>query len=171
MIFALTLRPTRKISFVLICLFTAIGYAVAVEGTDFVKRRLNSMLAVRDTKCTLGFLDQVTTKYAPNLIARQLVYKINNEALKSQEYFVVTSLRGTSIAATLKLNPNVEPTWQVLVALPPALRQSYCSNYIYWVATRRINYNFLVIINDKDNMLLHQQQFTPKDCPAWPAPK
>ena len=166
--FAFMLRPKRKISFALVCLFTAIAYTAAVEGSDFIKRRTNFMMAVNDTECTFGHLDQVINKYAPSLIARQIAYKINNESLKAHQYFAVTSALGTGFLVTLKLNPDVEPTWQALAQLPPMVRQSYCSNYFYWVAARRLNSNLVVVVTDANDTEMLRQQFTPKSCPAWP---
>ena len=86
-VFAFMLRPKRKISLVLICLFTAIAYVASVEGSDFIKRRTNFMMAVNDTECTFGHLDQVISKYAPGLIARQIAYKINNRISQGSPIF------------------------------------------------------------------------------------
>ena len=168
--FAFMLRAKRKISLLLICLFTAIAYVVSVEGADFIKRRTNFLMAANDPECTFGFLDEVINKYAPSLIARQISYKINNESLKARQYFAVTSVLSTHLVVTLKLNSDVEPTWQALIQIPPTIRESYCSNYIYWVAARRINSNLLVVVNDSSDTEQFRQLFTPKDCPAWPAP-
>jgi hypothetical protein len=168
-VFAFMMRPKRKVSFVLICLFTAVAYTAAVEGSDFIRRQAGRTLAVNDTECTFGFLDQVVSKYAPSLIARQIAYKINNDSLKAHQYLAVTSVVSTGFLVTLKLKPNIEPTWQVLAQTPLWARQSYCSNYLYWVAARRINANILVVVNDGNDAEVLRQVFTPRDCPAWPA--
>ena len=168
-IFAFMLRATRKISFILICLITPIVFVTVSEGADFIKRRLGDLLAVQDTKCTFGFLDQVTKNYAPDLIARQVVYKMNNDALKANFFGVpLYQVGGTNLVFQI-VKPN-EPNWQFLTMYFPKARAAYCSDYLPWVAARRINYNFLVIVHDKDDTVVSRQQFTPKDCPAWPPP-
>jgi len=168
-IFALMLRPTRKISFALICLVTMIVFVAVGEARIFVVRQTGNLLAMRDFKCTFGHIDQVTKKYAPDLIARQLAYKINNSGLKnSYAYLSSFALQGTSIVLPLKLPQGVDH-WRIIAQLPPLARQMYCSNReVYWVAVRRINYNLLFVMYDSDGTLLHQQQFAPKDCPRWP---
>ena len=105
-VFGFMMRPKRKISFVLICLFAAIAFTVAVEGSEFIKRRTNFLMTVNDTECTFGHLDQVISKLAPSLIARQIAYKINNGFLKFHQYFAGTSALGTGFLVTLKLNPT-----------------------------------------------------------------
>jgi hypothetical protein len=76
-IFALMLRPVRKISFVLICIVAAIPYIAVDKGIDFARRQSMSLLMARD-KCTANFLlDQVTSKYASDLIAQQLTRKVH----------------------------------------------------------------------------------------------
>ena len=168
LIFALTLRPGRKLSFILICLFTAIAWATAVESSKFIKRQLTDLIVVRETKCTFGFLDQVTTKYAPDFVARQLTYKINNDLKSSSPILSSFVLHGTSFVMRFRLKSGVNQ-WQAVAHVPQIFRQSYCSDSeLYWVAVRRINYNLLLDIYDSDDTWLHQQQFTPKDCPAWP---
>jgi hypothetical protein len=171
-VFASMLRPTRKISFISICLFTAVAFAVVQEGTDFAKRRLGFLMAVQDTKCTFGFLDQVTKNYAPNLIAKHIAYKINNDALKSHTYFaplvVATNAENVFLLST-KL--KVELTWQLQSQFLSLVRQSYCSDSNpYWVAARRINYRVFFLVYDRDDAVRYQQLITPKDCLAWPAP-
>jgi hypothetical protein len=166
-IFAFMLRPTRKISFILICLITPIAFVTVMEGADFIKRRLGDLLAVQDTKCTFGFLDQVTKNYAPDLVAQQVTYKINNDGLKnSYTYFSSFVVHGTSLVMPFKLNPGVDKG-RVLEQIPPAVRQVYCDDIDpYWVLVRRINYNLPLVMYDNDDTLLHQQRFTPKDCPG-----
>ena len=171
-VFAFMLRPKRKISFVLVCVFTAIAYAAAVEGSDFIKRRTNFLMAANDPECTFGFLDQVIDKYAPNLIARQLVYKFNNQSSGHLQLFATFfELEKDHIVFKARLRPEVEPTWQLLAQFDPLIRRMYCfDNDPYWIAARRINYNLHFVMYDNDQKtLLHQQLITPKDCPAWPA--
>src|SRR5262245_38515278 len=49
--------------------------------------RLHSLLAARD-KCTPEFyFDQVTNKYAPDLVARQIAFKIDNVSQKDDIFF------------------------------------------------------------------------------------
>jgi hypothetical protein len=168
-IFALTLRPKRKISLLLICVFTAIAFVTTVAGLDFIKGRLLSQIAIKDSKCRIASLDQVINKYAPNLIARQIAYKLNNESLKAYAFFAPLSVLGTDFVFVSKLKPDTNPSWKDIVQYPLKVRQSYCSDSVYWVAARRINYGLLVLVNDHDDKSLHRQQFAPKDCPAWPA--
>jgi hypothetical protein len=118
-------------------------------------------MAAQDTKCSSGFLDEVTTKYAPDLVARQLAYKINNDSLKSQTFFAPLTVHNTNLVLAAK-----SPPWNVDV------RQAYCNNdNPYWVVARRINFNLLLIVYDKDDAVAFQQLFTPQHCqpvPAWP---
>jgi hypothetical protein len=170
-IFAMMLRPTRKISFVIICIVTMGVFVAVEEGRIFTIRKLGGLLAMRDFKCTFGYIDQVATKYAPDLIARQVAYKINNDSLKSQLTFSHLIVRGTSLVLPVKLKPDAN-RWKSVGLFPPWIRQSYCSdNNPYWVTLRRINYGLLLAIYDADDTLLYQQQSTPKDCPRWPGPR
>jgi hypothetical protein len=97
-IFALMLRPVRKISFVLICLITMGVFVAVQEGRDFAVGQLGNMLAMRDFKCTFGHINQVTTKYAPDLVARQLAYKINNDSLKAHQFLAALSVDGAALS-------------------------------------------------------------------------
>ena len=76
---------------IFICLFTAVAFIFVGEGAEFVKRRSRFWLAVQDTKCTFGHLDNVIKNYAPNLIARQIAYKINNNSLNVPPIFCATN--------------------------------------------------------------------------------
>jgi hypothetical protein len=169
-IFARMLGLTRKISFFCICIFTAIAFITVAEGESFATRRLGSLLAKQDTKCTLAYLDQVVKNYAPSLIARQIAYKINNESLKFSQFFAPLFVDRTNLVLATKLNPGVEPTSLWRANVPFTIRQSYCSDYLYWLSARMINYNLLFVVYDKDTNILHQQLITPKDCAKWPAP-
>ena len=127
-------------------------------------------MAVNDPECTFGFLDEVISKYAPSLIARQIAYKINNKSLKAHQFFAPLSAVGTNLVLAAKLKPDVESSWQLVAKLPPIVRQSYCSDtQVYWVAARRINSNLLVVVNDANDTEMLRQQFTPNSCPEWPA--
>jgi hypothetical protein len=155
-IFAAMLRPKRKISFILICL-VAMGAFVAVEkGRRFAVDQLGHQLAVRDTKCKFGYLDQVINNYSPSLIARQIAYKINNDSLKNQSFFAPLTVHNTNLVLAAK-----SPPWGIDVLY------SYCKNdNPYWIAARRINFNLLLIVSDKDGAVQFQQLFTPQHCPA-----
>ena len=162
-IFAITLRPARKIRLILICVFAAIGYIAAVESTNFVKGRLGRLMATQDTKCKFGYLDQVTTKYAPDLIARQIAYKINNDSLKANQFFAPLVVRDTTflLASQIKTQcgANLASSRDRFLR---CVRQAYCTeNNAYWVAMRRINYRLHLIVYDKDDALQYQQLFTP----------
>jgi len=91
------LRPTRKISLIFICLFTVTASVVVEKGTRFTRSKLASLLMVWDTKCTFGYLDNVTKNYAPNPIVRQLAYKINNQSLKENSVFASVTASGTDL--------------------------------------------------------------------------
>jgi hypothetical protein len=166
-VFALMLRPTTKISFFVICLSTAALYGVIIEGTNFLKRELGSRVAVQNTKCTSAYLDEVTKNYASDRIARQLVYKINNDSRRSNTYFAPLKVVSTDLVVVVELKPSVEWTWQLQSSFTPAVAQSYCSNNPYWLVARRINYRLLFAVY-KDQALLYQNLITPRDCPAWP---
>ena len=167
-VFALMLRPTRKISFVLICIFTAIAFVVAVESVAFAKRRLGFVMAVQDRKCTFGFIDQVTKNYALNLIARQLTYKINDDFLKTNALIVPLFVDGTNFVLAAKFKPHVTSTWHMEAWLPSMAREVIVRIQPYWTVARRINYGLLVVMYDKDDTLLQRRHITPNDCPKWP---
>jgi hypothetical protein len=172
-IFALMLRPTRKISFVLICI-VAMGVFVAVEeGRGFAVRQLGNMLAMRDFKCTFGHIEQVAKKYAPDLIARQIAYKINNDSFKANQFLAALSIDGaglsvdgTNLVLEVKPKPEAKLTAAWLTLFSGIIHKDYCSNSNpYWVAIRRINYGLLLNVYDKDDRaLILTQQFTPRDC-------
>jgi hypothetical protein len=107
-IFALMLRPTRKISFALICLVTMIVFVAVGEGRIFVVRQTGNLLAMRDFKCTFGHIDQVTTKYAPDLIARQLAYKINNDSFKANQFFAPLFVNGTNLVLAAQIKSEAQ---------------------------------------------------------------
>jgi hypothetical protein len=166
-IFALMLRPVRKISFVLIGIVTAITFVVVDQGISWARQQFSSLLAPRD-KCTNEFLVQVTNKYAPDLVARQIAYKIDNVSQKDDILFSSLAVHGTNLVLQVKLKPDVN-TPQLASDTPLLIwRHYYCSDDLYLLALRRINYNLLVAMYDNDGTLLQQQQFTPKDCPASP---
>jgi hypothetical protein len=165
-IFALMLRPVRKISFALICIVAAITFVAVDKGMDFARRQSASLLMARD-KCTAEFLlDQAISKYAPDRIARQLTHKFTNDVLKSSyTYFSSLAVHGTSLVMPFKLNPGVDKS-RVLEQVSSTIRQLYCTdNEFYWFAIRRINYNLLLVMYDSDDTLLDQKRFTPTDCP------
>jgi len=169
LIFVRMLRLARKISVVLICVVTAMAFIAVEEGRKFAVSQISFLLAVRDTECTFGFIDQVTKNYAPELIARQLAYKIHNQSRVSQTVsrFPSMVVHGKDLILAVKLRPG--NSRQMATAVSSNMRQSYCSdNDPYWVAVRRINYNLLLVMHDSDDSLLPQVQFTPKDCPKWP---
>jgi hypothetical protein len=169
-IFAFMLRPARKVSFTLICLFTAIAFVAVAEGERFVKVRLGSALAAQDTKCTLGQLDRVTKNYAPDLIARQVAYKINNDSRKTNSYFAPLFVDGTNLVLAVKSKTDVELTAMQMAQFSLGVHHSYCSDTnTYWVAARRINYGLLFVVFNKDDALLQRHQFNPNNCPKWPA--
>jgi hypothetical protein len=169
-IFAFMLRPTRKIGFILICLITPIAFVTVMEGADFIKSRLSLKMAVENKQCTFGFLDQVINKYAPNLIAKQIAYKINNDSLKAHQFFAPLIVERTNLVLATKIKPDVDPTSILRANVPFTIRKSYCSDYHYWLAARMINYNLLFVVYDKDDTILHRELITPKDCPKWPMP-
>jgi len=145
------------------------AFIAVEEGRKFAVSQISFLLAVRDTECTFGFIDQVTKNYAPELIARQLAYKIHNQSRVSQTVsrFPSMVVHGKDLILAVKLRPG--NSWQMATAVSSNMRQSYCSdNDPYWVAVRRINYNLLLVMHDSDDSLLPQVQFTPKDCPKWP---
>jgi hypothetical protein len=140
---------------------------VAVEEARiFVVRQSSNLLAVRDTKCPLGFIDRVTTKYAPNLIAPQLAYKINNDSLRFNQFFAPLFVDGTNLVLAAKLKPEAQLNYIMLAAISGQMHAAYCSKTNpWWVGVRRINYNLLVHVYDKDEKtLMLGEQFTPKDC-------
>jgi hypothetical protein len=144
------------------------AFVTTVAGLNFIKARFNSLIWIKDTNARLAL--QVISKYAPNLIAEQIAYKIKNDALKSANtYFSSMAVHGTSLVMPLKLNAGVDK-WRVRGQVRPIVRQVYCNNENYWVAVRRINYNLLLVMYDYDYTLLDQHQFTPKDCQALPTP-
>jgi hypothetical protein len=113
----------------------------------------------RDTECKFGYLDQVINNYAPSLITRQIAYKINNDSLKYQQFFAPLTVHNDNLVLAAKSQP-----WGIDVLY------SYCKNdNPYWIAARRINFNLLLIVSDKDGAVQFQQLFTPKHCPlpAW----
>lgn len=172
-IFAFMLGPARKVSFIFICLFTALAFVTAVESVNFATHRLGVVLAQKDTKCVLSYVDQITKNYAPSLIARQIKYHINNDALKTDTSFATPLVVvGTDLFLAAKFKPGVEPTWQVMARLPVLAQQAYCSDgNVYWITARRINSRLLLLVQKDDNTVLHQQVITPRDCPAWPSPQ
>jgi hypothetical protein len=168
-IFAFMLRPKRKISFILICLIAVAAFVITVAGAEFTKPRLSRIAATgMNTECASSALDQIVKKYAPNLIARQIAYKIKNQSLKDHQSFASLSVLGTDFVLAYKLDPDVEPTLQVIAEGQSTIREYYCSNNMYLVAARRINSNLIVVVNDKDDALLLRQRFSPQDCPAGP---
>jgi hypothetical protein len=163
-IFALMFRPARKISFVLICIVTALTFVVVDQGIIWARQQVSSLLAARD-KCTNEFLvDRVTSKYAPDLVARQIAYKIDNVSQKDDVFFSSLAVHGTNLVLQAKVKPDTK-TWQREQAFAEMSRD-YCDySNLYWLAVRRIHYNLIYLMYDNDGTLLHQEQFTPKDCP------
>jgi hypothetical protein len=155
-----------------VCLFTGFAFVTAVESVNFAKRQLGVALARQDTKCTLGSLDEITKNYAPDLIARQVAYKINNDSLKSHTYFAPLAALGKDLALAARLKPDLDPTWVLMAKLPWLVQQSYCSDSnVYWITARRINSRLAFIVQKDDNTIILRQLFAPKDCPAWPSSK
>jgi len=171
-IFALMLGLTRKVSLILVYLFSLAAFVIAVESVEFGKRQLGTALAEQNPKCEISFLDQITKNYAPSLIALQIAYKINNDSLKSHTFFAPLTVFRTDFALVAKLKPDTEPTWQLVSNLSALVHQSYCSDRnVYWITARRINYRLALLIEKDDNTIVHQQLVTPKDCAAWPSPQ
>ena len=128
------------------------------------------MLAQKDTKCVISYLDQITKNYAPSRIARQISYHINNNSRRTNTFFAPLTVFKTDLVLMAKFNPGVEPTWELLAKLPLLAQQSYCSDgNVYWITARRINSRLLLLVQKDDNTVLHQQVITPRDCPAWPS--
>jgi hypothetical protein len=168
-IVALMVPPVRKVSFIFVCIFTAVAFMVAVESVNIGKHQLGVALAQRDTKCTPSYVDQVIKNYAPSLIAQQIAYHINNDSLKAHSYFAPLGVLGTDLALEAKLKPDVD-MWMLVPQLPRIV-QSYCSDSnVYWIAARRINYRLVFTFRRDDNTVVHQQIVTPNNCPAWPSP-
>jgi hypothetical protein len=164
-IFVRMLRTAHKISAVLICVVTATVFIAVGEGTEFVERQLGSLLAHRDFKCTSGFIDQVTKNYAPNLIARQLAYKINNDSLKTHQFFAPLVVEGANLMLEARIKSDAQLNSTSLIGISGQIHSAYCSTNLWWVAARRINYNLVLRVYDTDETtLLLGQQFTPKDC-------
>ena len=162
-IFARMLRPASTISFAFVCVVTAVGFIAASEGLNFAEDRLRSLLAARD-KCTSVAFDQITNKYAPDLVAGQIVYKIDSVSQKDDILFSSLAVHGTNVVAQIKVKPDIK-AWQK-EQIPAATWQAYCSDSDpYWRTVRRINYNLTFLLYDNDGTLLHQEQITPKDCP------
>ena len=154
----------------LICFFTAVAYTIAVESVEFAIRQSNFLMAKQDTKCKFGVVDRVTKNYAPDLIARQVAYKINNDWIKSQTLFAPIDLVGHNFVLAAKFKPDAELTSQQQAQFAPWARQIYCSDSDpIWLAARQINYQFLFVVY-RDDAVLHQQLISPKDCPTWPSP-
>ena len=169
-LFARMLAPARKVSFIVICICTAVAFVIAVESINIGKERLGNTLAFRDTKCVLSYLEPMINNYAPGLIARQISYHINNDFLKGQAYFTSVVAYGSDLVFAAKFQPGVEPTWQTLARLPVLVRQIYCADdNVYWITARRINSRLRLVVLKDDNTVVHTEIITPKDCPAWPA--
>ncbi len=169
-IFALMLAPARRITFVFVLIFTGVAFVAGVESVNFAKRQLGFAMARWDTKCTVGFIDQVTKNYAPTLIAPQIAYKINNDSMKSHTFFAPLGVFEADLVLAVKLKPGLEPTWEFLAKMPPLVQQSYCSDSnIYWITARRINSRLAFIIQKDDDTVVHKQLITPKDCTVWPS--
>jgi hypothetical protein len=64
-ILALMLGSARKLSFVFTYLFTAVAFVVAVESVNFATRQLGVVLALKDSKCVLSYVDHIIKNYAP----------------------------------------------------------------------------------------------------------
>jgi hypothetical protein len=170
-ILALMLGSARKLSFVFTYLFTAVAFVVAVESVNFATRQLGVVLALKDSKCVLSYVDHIIKNYAPSLIARQITYHINNDARHTRTFFAPLIVYETDLGLALKFKPSVEPTWEAIARLSFLIKQAYCSDgNIYWITARRINSPLFLRIQQDDNTVLHRQIFTPKDCPAWSRP-
>lgn len=164
-VFASILRaPTRR-DFILICIITGIAFISANECTDFIKRRLSFELAARDTKCRFGYLDQVVSRYSSNLIAQQVAYKINNDSLRSNQFFAPLSSSGKDLVLNAGLKSNITPSREVFTKLASAIRQAYCADNAYWRAARRINSVLFVNVHGQGGALLDQQVIRANDCP------
>jgi hypothetical protein len=73
-------------------------------------------------------------------------------------------VHGTNLVLQAKVKPDTK-TWQREQAFAEMSRD-YCDySNLYWLAVRRIHYNLIYLMYDNDGTLLHQEQFTPKDCP------
>jgi hypothetical protein len=163
-VFALMLRPRKKLSFVLIIIYCLLGYTAAIETTAFLKRQISQMLADRDPICLTKHVDQIAEKYSPNLIAQQVLYKINNAATKADQLIAPLFLDQTNFVLALQFKPEATFDWDSVDKLVVHFRDSYCSSFLYWQVARRIKYGLLVVIYDSDKRLIRRQQSIPADC-------
>jgi hypothetical protein len=164
LIFASLLSVKRISSYLWVCVFTLFAFVVTVELSGYSRKKAGQALANATPECSKLNIERVIGKYNPDLIAKHIVYKINNESKKARGFDVPIFLDGRDFVMALQVRPEAAVDWQLTARIPSIFRESYCSEYLFWSAARRIEYNLLIVMYDSNKMLLHRQRVTNKDC-------
>jgi hypothetical protein len=150
----------------------ALVYTAVVPSYKFILGKIISHEILRLPECVQLSSDEVRRRYAPDMIGRQIAYKLNNllisSAARENPPRLPTLYQFQAHALMWRWTIDFDPAPNVpkfVRQMDEASQKDYCSDTFYWKVARSLNIPLLVGIKRRtENNWMLAKRYDPSMC-------